>query len=349
MATFVETPSGTWKAVIRKRGWPAAIKTFRTKRMAQDWARSIEDEMARGVYINRSRSEQMTVKRALKRYVVEVSPTKAPETLRKEQSRARILTDALGKYSLAALRPETIADYRDERLNTVKADTIRLELALLSNMFTVAMREWGIGLPSNPVLAVRKPHGKRRERRVTEDEALRLLAELRRHSNPMLIWITRLALLTSMRQGEILGMRRRDVDLARRTVLLPRTKNEDARTVPLSRAATEIMREALANSVRPIDTDLVFFGEPGRDGQRHPYTFQKIFGDAVKRAGLVDFRFHDLRHEAISRFVEAGLSDQKVMSISGHKSAQMLKRYTHLRSANLVEDLDAAFGNDTSI
>ena len=94
------------------------------------------------------------------------------------------------------------------------------------------------------------------------------------------------------------------------------------------------------NPVRPIDCNLVFFGEPGKDGKRRPYTFTKIWGQLKKNLKLPDFRFHDLRHEAVSRLVEGGLSDQEVSAISGHKSMQMLKRYTHLRSEDLVVKLD---------
>ena len=99
--------------------------------------------------------------------------------------------------------------------------------------------------------------------------------------------------------------------------------------------------QALANPVRPIDTDLVFFGEPGLDGQRRPYNFNKVWLNTKASIGLKELRFHDLRHEAVSRFVEGGLSDQQVAAISGHKSMQMLKRYTHLRAEDLVDQLDA--------
>ena len=76
MATIVKTDAGTWKALVRKTGWPANAKTFRTKRDAEDWARRTEDEMVRGVYIQRSGSERMTLAMALKRYLAEISPTK---------------------------------------------------------------------------------------------------------------------------------------------------------------------------------------------------------------------------------------------------------------------------------
>jgi integrase len=100
------------------------------------------------------------------------------------------------------------------------------------------------------------------------------------------------------------------------------------------------MRAALGNPIRPIDTDLIFFGEPGRDGKRRPYTITKLWATLRKREGFADLHFHDLRHEAVSRLVEAGLSDQEVSAISGHRSMQMLRKYTHLRSENLVEKLD---------
>jgi len=130
------------------------------------------------------------------------------------------------------------------------------------------------------------------------------------------------------------------VDIERRVVRLDHTKNSSPRTVPLTAEATRVFTEALANPLRPAETELVFFGEPGRDGIRRPYLFDKAWTDAKRAAGLEDFRFHDLRHEAVSRFVEAGLSDQEVSAISGHKSMQMLKRYTHLRAEDLVQKLD---------
>jgi integrase len=156
----------------------------------------------------------------------------------------------------------------------------------------------------------------------------------------MLRWIVRVALTTGMRASEILTLRRPQVDLQRRVVRLLETKNTSPRTVPLSAAATLVFREALNHPVRPIDTDLIFFGEPGRDGKRRPYQFNPVWLNIKRELKLVNVHFHDLRHEAVSRFVEAGFSDQEVSAISGHKSMQMLKRYTHLRAEDLVEKLD---------
>ncbi|QAU35140.1 site-specific integrase [Janthinobacterium sp. 17J80-10] len=342
MATITKTPSGTWKAVIRRSGWPSAIKTFRTKRDAEDWARGTEDEMVRGVYIQRGPSEKTTIKEALERYQREIVPTKKESTQRREGARMRELTSYFGKYSLAAITPDLIAKFRDFRLAQGKANnTVRLELALLGHLFTVAIKEWHVGLIYNPVANVRKPSpGAGRNRRLTSAEQKKLLEAIDQHNNPMLGWIVRLAIETGMRQSEILGLRRSQIDIGRRIVRLVDTKNDSARTVPLTKAATEVLQQALDNPIRPIDTNLIFFGEPGKTGERRAYQFTKVWNRIKKRLGLADLHFHDLRHEAVSRLVEGGLSDQEVASISGHKSMQMLRRYTHLRAEDLVSRLD---------
>lgn len=356
MATIVKTPSKTWKAVIRKTGFPTTAKTFRTKRDAEDWARRTEDEMVRGVYIQRAPAERMTVADALERYLAEVSPTKRPASAASDLKHSKPLIKALGKYSLAALTPEIIAKFRDQRLAGLdrkdargkpdprprSTNTVRLDLALLGHMFNIAIKEWGIGLPSNPVQNIRRPApSPGRDRRITTEEENRLLSAVDTHSNPMLGWIVRIALETGMRSSEITTLRRSQVDIGRRIVRLLETKNTLPRTVPLSNQAAELFRQALSNPVRPIDTDLIFFGEPGKDGQRRSYNFNKVWLSVKAEVGLKDLRFHDLRHEAVSRFVEGGLSDQQVAAISGHKSMQMLRRYTHLRAEDLVNELDA--------
>ena len=341
MATITKTPANTWKAIIRKKGVPQQTKTFRVKRDAVDWARRVEDEIVRGVYIQRSTSERTTLSQALDRYLKEVSSTKKPSTQLNEKVKAKNLKIYLGQYALSMITPEIVAQYRDDRLEAGKSNnTIRLELALLSHVFTIAIKEWGIGLVYNPVLNIRKPSpGKGRDRRLNADEEERLLKACDEHSNPMFGWMVRLALYTAMRLGEIKSLTRKQVNLAKNTVTLFDTKNNETRTIPLTLKAREALIEALNYPVRPIDTDLIFFGEPGRDGKRRPYTINKFWVQALERADIVDLRFHDLRHEATSRFVEAGLSDQEVSSITGHKSMQMLKRYTHLRTENLSEKI----------
>ena len=353
MATLVKNDSGTWKAVIRKAGWPTTAKTFRTKRDAEDWSRRTEDEMVRGAYIQRATADRMTVEVALKRYLAEVVPTKRATSQLADVKRSRILIKHLGKYSLAALNQELIAKFRDMRLSGEDRlspagkpqpranNTVRLDLALLGHLYTVAIKEWGVGLPSNPVMNIRRPApGPGRNRRMTPEEEAGILTAVDAHSNPMLGWIVRIALETGMRTSEIVTLRRTQVEIDRRIVRLLKTKNTHPRTVPLTLTAAELLKSAMDHPIRPANTELIFFGEPGRKGLRAPYAFDRVWQETKKKQGIKDFHFHDLRHEAVSRFVEAGFSDQEVSAISGHKSMQMLKRYTHLRAEDLVERLD---------
>lgn len=349
---FSRRPTFRYKALVRLTGWPTASKTFRLKKDAEDWARRTEDEMIRGVFIVRAPAERMTISTALDRYLREVTPTKRRGSQSTDGRLAKILRNALGDYSLAAMTADVVAEFRDQRLagdvnpktgvrKPRAPNTVRLDLALLSHLFTIAIKEWRIGLTYNPVQNIRKPPpGPGRNRRLTAEEEAKLFARIDAHSNPMLRWIARIALETGMRSSEITSLRRSQVDITRRIVRLVETKNTSPRTVPLTQAATAIFEEALNNSVRPLGTDLIFFGEPGRNGIRSPYEFNKVWSDIKREVGLRDFRFHDLRHEAVSRFVEDGLGDQEVAAISGHKSMQMLKRYTHLRAEDLVSRLD---------
>lgn len=346
MATLVKTPAGRWKAVVRRRGAPTVCKTWRTKRDAADWARSVEDELRRGTFVRRDAAERLTLAAGLDRYLREVTPTKSVTTASREINRAGILKRHLGAYALASLTPERIAAFRDEAREAGKsAGTVRTYLALLSHLFEIAIKEWRVGLSANPVRAVRPPPiPPGRGRRLSADEERRLLAGADAHSNPMLGWMVRLALATGMRAGEIRRLRRRDVDLQRRVAVLRDTKNHETRGVPLLPPAVTVLRAAMAHPIRPLNCDLLFFGEPGRDGVRRGFVYGAEFHRLQRGLDLVGLRFHDLRHEAISRFVEMGLSDQEVAAISGHKSMQMLRRYTHLRAEDLVTRLDAVSG-----
>lgn len=339
MATLTKTNAGSWKAEIRRKGWPKVYKNFRTKRDAEDWARAKEDEMVRGSFIARDKSENTSLRSAFDRYVNEVVPTKKESSRRREIGRAKFLSEQLGQYSLATLNSEIISGFRDKRLSEGKSNnTVRLELALLSHLYSVSIKEWGIGLTVNPVLNVRKPSpGKGRERRLKKDEEDRLLRAANQQSNPFVGWIIRLALHTAMRKGEIVSLVLDSVDMDKKTIFIRDTKNSLVRTVPMSGSAFETMKEVMTYHYRPDDTDLVFPGKPGKNGEKpKPYTINKAWVRTLQIAEMDDFRFHDLRHEATSRLVEAGFSDQQVASITGHSSMQMLKRYTHLRSEDLV-------------
>ncbi|MEY2342922.1 site-specific integrase [Acidithiobacillus sp. IBUN Pt1247-S3] len=328
-----------WQVRIRKKGYPSQVKTFRNKSEAERWARAIESEMDKSVFVSRTESENTTLHDLLDRYAREVLPNLKGGA--REMSRLRALQEGMGQYSLAAITSSLVARYRDQRLATVSAKTGRLlgpqtvkhEIGLLQRALKKAVMEWGIALPGGiPTAMVAKPKmPKPRDRRLVNDEEARLLDACRKSRNPWLFPVVRLAIETAMRAGEIVegpdgeGLYWKHVDLNRRTAFLPETKNGTARTVPLSLLAVETLR-ALPRSV---------------DGRVFPTTYNAVcklaFTRACKRAVVEGLRFHDLRHEATSRLFEKGLNPMQVAAITGHKTLQMLKRYTHLRAEDLAK------------
>jgi integrase len=226
-----------------------------------------------------------------------------------------------------------MARYRDQRLQKVTAGSVRRELTSLSHLFEVSRKEWGIFV-HNPVRDITLPPNNRaRDRRLqdTEDgsetEESRLMAACRRCRNPYLLPIVQFALETAMRQSEIVRLRWQHVNLKRRTVFLPDTKNGESRAVPLSSVAVDVLR-ALPRSIN---------GEvfPGVTTE----SIKKAFIRAVRHAGIEDLHFHDLRHEATTRLFEQGLTILEVSTITGHRDLQMLRRYTHLRAEDLAKKL----------
>lgn len=276
-----------------------------------------------------------TVSEALKKYLTQVSILKkgyGQEKYRIEQ----ICRSFLGERIARQVTSVDIATYRDKRLDTVNQrtrrklapSTVRLELSLLSNFFDIARIEWGL-CDSNPVANVRKPKNPPgRDRRLTPREERLILRYCHGHLNPELYSIVVVALESAMRQGEILKLQWEHLNLKTRIAHLPETKNGTKRDVPLStRARDALIRLGVKNKGK-------VFGYTA-DGLKSTWRF------ALKKLGIEDLHFHDLRHEAISRLFELGTLDMmEVAAISGHKSLSMLKRYTHLRAQRLVRKLE---------
>lgn len=267
-----------------------------------------------------------TFQAALDRYVRDVTPSKRGAA--QEARRARLLRITwLAPRPLNEIRGVDLARYRDERQGMVGPNTVRLELALVSHLYEIARREWGHEDLQNPAKAIRKPKlPGGRTRRVTLAE----LEALRSKCYPKLWDIISLALETAMRRGEIAGLTWDRVDLTRRVLRLDETKNGEVRAVPLSSRALVILR---AMREKAPDAQGFVFGLETADA------ITKAFNRACLAAGIEGLRFHDLRHEGVSRLFELGLSLPEVAAISGHKTWAMLRRYTHLSAEALADKL----------
>ena len=323
MATFRKRGAYQWQAQVRKKGQPLQTKTFETRALAEQWARVIEVEIDKGVFVSRAEAESTTLKELLERYLAEVTPLKKGAASETNRVRALIRLPLARRY-IAGIRGVDIARYRDERLRKVTPSTAKRDLVLLGHVFEVARKEWGIHV-HNPVRDIRLPADNRpRDRRLQDGEEARLLTACEQARNPWLLPIVQLALETAMRQGELIRLRWEHIDLNRRTAHLPDTKNGESRTVPLSTTAIRVLR-ALPRSLH---------------GQAFPgvttEAIKRAYIRAVRRSSIEDLRFHDLRHEATTRLFEKGLNIMEVASITGHKDLRMLRRYTHLKAEDLA-------------
>jgi integrase len=326
VATFRKRGPYQWQAQVRKKGQPLQTKTFETRALAEQWARTIEVEIDKGVFVSRAEAESTTLKELLERYLAEVTPLKKGAASETNRARALIRLPLARRY-VAGIRGVDIARYRDERLRKVTPSTVKRDLVLLGHVFEVARKEWGIHV-HNPVRDIRLPADNRpRDRRLQAGEEARLLEACREARNPWLLPIVQLALETAMRQGELIRLHWEHIDLNRRTAHLPDTKNGEARTVPLSTTAVRVLRTLPRGLHGPVFLGLT------------TEAVKRAYIRAVRRASIENLRFHDLRHEATTRLFEKGLNIMEVASITGHKDLRMLRRYTHLKAEDLARKL----------
>ncbi len=320
MPTVRKTPTG-WQAIVRRKGHATTSKVFPKKYLAERWA-SQQDEMIHTQAVTPS-AARVLLSSVLARYLDTISPRK--RSCAKERSRISILDRHLGHYFMSDLGPQQVMGFVDARLTSVGADAVRKEMGTLSVVIDAAIALWGIDLKANPVHAAKgvlkvtktlKP-GVRRERRPAMSEIILLYAS---RLGPLIEY----AIETGMRRGEIAAqhINHRHGNLLR----VPETKTDKARTIPLSERAMQIV---VALPVR--DNGLVW-------GMR-PDSISQAFARICAANNIADLRFHDLRHEATSRFFERGLSIEEVASITGHDDWKSLKRYTHIDITRLASKI----------
>lgn len=223
--------------------------------------------------------------------------------------------------------PAVIVEYRDRRLKEVKPATVNRLMSTIKHCISIARSEWGIEINPNPFDIIKLPLlGEGRNRRLKDGEWELIKLHGAQLGIGYLLPLIELAIETGMRRGELLGLIWSNIDLDTRLAFLPLTKNGSSRKVPLSLRAVAILSGLARNGE-------FLFPVP-------PNTFSNHWLYLMKRTGIKGLRFHDLRHEAISRFFERGLSLPEVAAISGHKSYKMLFRYTHMRPEEIALKLN---------
>lgn len=315
MATFRKR-NNLWQVQVRSRKYGSISQSFHRKADAQKWALEQEALMQSGQW-SRSMDREARLSDLITKYRDEVTPQKRSH--RREITRLnRLLTESIMQLPLSEFTPAKAAAFRDRRLPDGPRAT-EYDLVLLRHAWNIAKVEWGWALGPNPLEKIKFPKpNPARERRLMPGEFARLQAAASEMSCWYLWPIVELAIETAMRKGELLSLQWSNIDLEKSIALLPQTKNGSSRWVPLSPRASEIFLslDRAGERVFPI----------GPDALRHGWD------RLCKKAEIEGLRFHDLRHEAVSRLFEMNLSVPEVAFISGHKTPSQLFKYAQVNA-----------------
>jgi integrase len=334
MATFEKRTNNkgdtSYRVRIRMKGHKPVSETFSKLTIAKNWARETEQKIKDGKYQSEENSKSHTVNDIIDRYVKTVLVHKG--NIKQDwEGQLKWWSDKIGHYSLNKVTPALLSETRDilitedsSRGKPRSNATINRYMTTLQCVFAVTINEWEL-LDINPFLRVKKltePNG--RVRSLSSVEKQRLLEECRRASNPYLYPAVIVALSTAARKMEILSLKWDDIDLDNERAILHETKNGDRRSISLVGFVNDLIRE-LYNNRR--QNDIYVF--PSMDGKK-PFDITRSWKKAVRDADIENFRFHDLRHTTASYLAEHGKSPLELADMLGHKSLQMVKRYSHI-------------------
>jgi integrase len=260
----------------------------------------------------------------------ETSPNLEMTTHFRNGFMARNLIAYCGKILLSKASPAVISGYKAERQALgFSKETIVRELGFLRRIFNIAVSEWEL-CNSNPVPVVLRTLGKsdnKRIRYLQADELQRLTVSLPSWLRP----IVTIARHTGLRRGNLLNLTWEQINSNRGVLIVPKTKNSDPLGLPITKTAAKVFQEL--QKVRHLHSPYVFCDSSGNRFTDHQVSM--AFRRACKRAGIINLRFHDLRHDFASRLVQNGVDIYSVKELLGHKDIRMTLRYAHLAPDSL--------------
>ncbi len=353
MATITRRPlthgGYAYRVQIRRKGHPTLSKSFETRRDASEWAREHDREAKLAEAFTDARGRNKMLADLIDRYMREYNGRDMARLPRLAWWKKK-----LGDTRLPKVTPDVIADALDDlragyakhgRRGGGKATrrrrseaTINRYHAVLSAVYQYALkRRWG-WVKRNPCREVGRGQERTGRRRWLDDrERERLLTACRKSEWPGLYPLVLLALSTGARRGELLALRWRNVDLKAGRAVLHNSKNGEPRVLPLVKP----VRDALGKLPRRIDSDLLF---PALTDPEKPFGIYKVWWAALQAADVSDFRFHDLRHSCASYLAMNGASAVEIADVLGHRTLQMVKRYSHLATDHKAELLERVTG-----
>jgi len=296
-------------------GYPPMTKTFKQKIDAQRYSRDLENKLFRQSN-DIAKKKFPKMRDVLIRYRDEIVIHKRSKEMETKLINY-LLAEGFVNYAINLVEPKLIAQYRDRALRSLKSSSVNRRLAIVSHCFTICKKEWGYGIP-NPVLSIRRPtNPEPRDRRFSKAEINKILTCNR--TSPHMKFIVELALELGMRRSEIANVKAQHV---KGNVLLIPVAKTKPRTIPLTPKAQQLLKYNLPMKMSSNAIHL---------------SWKRI----TKRHGIEDARFHDLRHEALSRMFEVkSLNLPEVQLFSGHLEPRTLMRvYANLRPKDLADKL----------
>ncbi len=360
MATIIrrETRSGVrYVALVRLKGHPPQSRSFERKTDARDWAQETETNIRSGRTSGLAGRQRHTLAELIDKFVAEVLPNK-PAVASGYGTHLAWWKAEIGTYYLNDLTSELLEEsYR--KLLSEPGSTGRKRTPTTANRYLISLScclsfgrkklKW---LNSNPVSGVEKasePRGRVRflSRPVDGEssEFERLLKACRESPNQDLHDLVILAIWTGCREGELMALRRSWVRLSEGGFTLPAetTKTKRERFVPLVGPALEVAERRLKQDNREY-----LFAVPSTEGaEKEPAFPRRAWNTALRRAGIPDFRFHDLRHTHASYLAMSGATERELMESLGHSTPAMASRYAHLANEHkrrVASRLEAAVG-----
>jgi integrase len=337
----IQKRNSSFRVRITREGKSTLCATFYSRLEALQWAKQTQAQLRLGIYEEplpqQKPSQEVLFEEAATHYMNTHSIHK--KIVRSETYRLKILIKRWKELPLRQIDKLTVLSLRDDLLSLGRSgDTINHYFNTISKLFQMVTDEWDLPLP-NPIKGIKRmPQSKGRTKRINGAIEQILLDSCNELSLPLLRTIIQFAIQTGMRRGELMGLRWSDIDIPNRKAYLHNTKNGDPRQVPLTKTAIEIL-----SALTKEQSGIVF---PMSLGTLR-IQFERVCNKAKERYQELgtnpfeDLRFHDLRHEALSRLSDAGLNVIELSHISGHKTLAMLKRYVHCSHPAIFMKLDA--------
>lgn len=359
MASITNRGGYQWQVQIRRKGYKLS-KTFFYKQDAEVWARKIESEIDRGIFINTNEAERTTLSKLIERYKLEklnIKPkndtTSEPKktTIDKaklaikaqaqEISRLNIIDKAIGNKIIATITTSDIIQFRNTRLKTIQANSANREITTLKRLLSFANDDCKIILPQGVPSVKKLPVDDARERRVSDDE---IEAICNNTNSVELPSIVKIALYTAMRRSEISNLMRSNIDFSVPSAKLLETKNGKNRIAPLMPVAAALLKslptriDGFVFSLRDRQITQAF--ERAVERARKAYEADcKIKNIEPDHNFLADIRFHDLRHEATSRLAALLPNVIELSRVTGHQDLKMLSRYYQVSVKDLAKKI----------